>query len=75
MFTTRIVELQIDESDALLELLYQQCVVDELTVRLDWQQNTVAVWDNAVTLHKPVNDFFPQHRKLHRLTVQGGAPA
>lgn len=74
LFTTRIVELQEDESDALLKLLFQLCVVDELTVRLDWQPNTVVVWDNAVTLHKPVNDFFPQHRMLHRLTVQGSAP-
>jgi len=74
LFTTRIVELQADESDALLELLYKVSIADELTVRLQWQQDTVAIWDNAVTLHKPVNDFFPQHRLLHRLTVRGTAP-
>ena len=74
LFTTKIVELQADESDALLELLHSLCAADELTVRLNWEPNTVAVWDNAVTLHKPVNDFFPQHRKLHRLTVQGTVP-
>ena len=74
LFTTRIVELQADESEALLELLYKLCVADELTVRLQWEQDTVAVWDNAVTLHKPVNDFFPQHRLLHRLTVRGSTP-
>jgi len=74
LFTTRIVELQSDESDALLELLYNLCVADEITVRLQWEQDTVAVWDNAVTLHKPVNDFYGQHRLLHRLTVQGSVP-
>ncbi len=74
LFTTRVMELQADESEALLELLHRLCVADELTVRLNWEQDTVAVWDNAVTLHKPVNDFFPQHRKLHRLTVQGAVP-
>jgi len=74
LFTTRIVELQSDESDALLELLYNLSVADELTVRLQWEQDTVAIWDNAVTLHKPINDFFPQHRLLHRLTVQGSVP-
>jgi len=74
LFTTRIKELQADESDALLELLHSLCVADELTVRLDWQEDTVAVWDNAVTLHKPVNDFFGQYRTLHRLTVRGPAP-
>jgi len=74
LFTTRIVELQADESEALLELLYSVCRADELRVRLDWEADTVAVWDNAVTWHKPVNDFFPQPRKLHRLTVQGSVP-
>ena len=74
LFTTRVVELQADESAALLDMLYNLCVADELTVRLDWQPDTVAVWDNAVTLHKPVNDFFPQHRMLHRLTVKGAVP-
>ncbi len=74
LFTTRIVELETDESDALLELLHKLCVADELTVRLQWEQDTVALWDNAVTLHKPVNDFFPQHRLLHRLTVRGSVP-
>ena len=74
LFTTRIVELQAEESAALLDLLHGLCVADELTVRLDWQEDMVVVWDNAVTLHKPVNDFFPQHRKLHRLTVRGPAP-
>lgn len=74
LFTTRIMELEPAESEALLNLLHKLCVVDELTVRLDWSQDTVAVWDNAVTLHKPVNDFFPQPRKLHRLTVQGAVP-
>lgn len=74
LFTTRIVELQSDESAALLKMLFGLCVADELTVRLNWQEDMVAVWDNAVTLHKPVNDFFPQHRKLHRLTVRGPVP-
>ena len=74
LFTTRIMEMQADESEALLELLYKLCVADELTVRLNWEPDTVVVWDNAVALHKPVNDFFPQHRMLHRLTVRGSVP-
>ncbi|MEM7220487.1 MAG: TauD/TfdA family dioxygenase [Pseudomonadota bacterium] len=74
LFTTRICELAPDESDAILAFLYQHCIRDEYTVRLDWNPNTVVVWDNAVTQHKPVNDFHPQHRLLHRLTVVGTQP-
>ena len=35
---------------------------------------TIAIWDNRCTQHKPVNDFFPQHRRLHRVTVAGDRP-
>lgn len=74
LFTTRIVELQKLESDELLAFLYRHITSDEFTVRLSWQPNTMAVWDNASTQHKPVNDFFPAHRLMHRLTVAGVPP-
>lgn len=69
LFTTRIQGLTALESERLLRLLCRQVVLEEFTVRLRWQVGTVAVWDNRVTQHKPVNDFFPQHRKMHRVTI------
>lgn len=75
LFTTRIEGLTPSESDAMLEFLYRHLVIEEHTVRLSWQPNTVAIWDNRSTQHKPVNDFFPQHRKMHRITVAGDVPA
>ena len=74
LFTTRIEGLAQDESDALLALLCARSVDDDITVRLRWTPDTVVVWDNAQVLHKPVNDFHPQHRMLHRLTVRGEQP-
>lgn len=74
LFTTRIVELEKLESDELLAFLYRHITSEEFTVRLAWQPMTLAVWDNASTQHKPVNDFFPQHRLMRRLTVAGVAP-
>ncbi|WP_369959074.1 TauD/TfdA dioxygenase family protein [Limnohabitans sp. T6-5] len=36
--------------------------------RLRWQPNTLAMWDNRSTQHYAVGDYFPQHRKLQRIT-------
>ena len=38
------------------------------SARFRWQPNTLAVWDNRFTQHNAVGDYFPQHRKLHRIT-------
>ena len=75
LFTTQIVGLPSKESAALLAFLYQHVVAVEHTVRLSWQPGTVAIWDNRSTQHKPVNDFFPQHRLMHRVTLTGDQPA
>ena len=75
LFTTQIVGLPSKESDALLAFLYQHVVAVEHTVRLSWQPGTVAIWDNRSTQHKPVNDFFPQHRLMHRVTLTGDQPS
>jgi len=74
LFTTQIVGLPAKESDALLTFLYRHMVTEEHTVRLSWQPGTVAIWDNRSTQHKPVNDFFPQHRLMHRVTLTGDKP-
>lgn len=74
LFTTHIVGLSRAESRMLLEFLYRHVVTEEYTVRLSWQPKTVAIWDNRATQHKPVNDFFPQHRKMHRVTIAGDRP-
>ncbi|MBO78833.1 MAG: taurine dioxygenase [Gammaproteobacteria bacterium] len=74
LFTTRIKQLSALESEHLLNFLYQHVIADEHTVRLSWRPGTVAIWDNRSTQHKPVNDFFPQHRKMHRVTLRGDKP-
>lgn len=75
LFTTHIKDMSPLESRQILDFLYRHIVTAEFTVRLDWQEQMVAIWDNCSTQHKPVNDFFPQHRKLHRVTIKGQRPA
>lgn len=74
LFTTHVVGLSRSESRMLLEFLYRHVVTEEYTVRLRWAPKTVAIWDNRSTQHKPVNDFFPQHRLMHRVTISGERP-
>ncbi len=74
LFTKRICGLNHDESESLLTMLYGHLTTAEYTVRLGWQPNTVAIWDNRSVQHKPINDYFPAHRKLHRVTIKGDPP-
>jgi len=74
LFTTKIVELSALESERLLSFLYAHIVTHEFTVRLGWAPGTVAIWDNRSTQHKPVNDYFPQARTMHRVTIVGDTP-
>jgi taurine dioxygenase len=75
LFTTRINELSPAESQSVLAHLFSHLVTPEFTVRLQWAPETLVVWDNRVTQHKPVNDFLPQHRRHHRITILGKSRA
>ena len=68
-FTSHIKGLSRSDSDALLTQLFELARVPEFQARLRWAQGTLAVWDNRSTQHYAVGDFFPQHRKLHRITI------
>jgi len=74
LFTVAIKGLSEKESRMLLDFLFEHAVQDEYTCQFSWQNNSVAIWDNRITQHKPVNDYWPQHRKMQRITIDGDAP-
>ncbi|MEH6582516.1 MAG: taurine dioxygenase [Halioglobus sp.] len=74
LFTTHIEGLQPAESAAILAFLYQHVTTIEYTCRFQWQAHSIAIWDNRSTQHKPVNDYFPAHRRLQRITIDGDKP-
>ena len=74
-FTRRIVSMEQAESDELLPLLFRQAAIPEYQVRLRWQKNTIAFWDNRCTQHYAVADFFPNRRVVERITICGDRPA
>jgi taurine dioxygenase len=73
-FTSRIVELSRKESDAILKLLFEHLLQPEFQVRLKWQENDVAIWDNRATQHYATGDYYPHYRRMHRVTVGGERP-
>ena len=74
LFTTHIVGLKRAESRAILDFLFEHIKTPEFTCRFHWEPNCIALWDNRSTQHKPINDYFPAHRKLHRITIYGDLP-
>jgi taurine dioxygenase len=74
LFTTHIEQLSPAESDAVLDLLYRHVTTPEFTCRFQWQPHSIAIWDNRSTQHKPINDYFPAHRQLQRITIDGDKP-
>lgn len=74
LFTVGIKGMKEKESRALLDFLIEHMATPEFSCRFKWQANSVAFWDNRITQHKPVNDYFPQHRKMQRITIDGDLP-
>jgi taurine dioxygenase len=74
LFTTHIEGMRPAESAAILAFLYQHVVTPEYTCRFQWQPHSIAIWDNRSTQHKPINDYFPAHRRMERITIDGDKP-
>jgi taurine dioxygenase len=73
-FTSRIVELQKTESDAILALLRAHQAKPEYTVRWRWKPYDLAFWDNRLTQHYATADYLPHRRVMHRATILGDVP-
>ncbi len=73
-FTERIVGLDHDESEVLLDRLCQQAMHPEWQVRLRWEPGTVAFWDNRSTQHYATSDYYPQRRVMERVAIEGDRP-
>jgi len=74
LFTTHIEGLPPLESAEVLQFLWRHASLPEFTCRFNWQPNSMVLWDNRSTQHKPVNDFFPATRRLHRVVSEGDTP-
>lgn len=73
-FTTHIEGLPLDESAAILKFLAEKVKTPEFQVRFKWEKGSVAIWDNRATQHYAVADYYPQCRRMHRITINGDVP-
>ncbi|MEJ8845613.1 TauD/TfdA family dioxygenase [Variovorax rhizosphaerae] len=70
-FVKKIVGLSSSESARVFELLQNRVIRLENTVRWNWKQDDVAIWDNRATQHFAINDYGKQPRLVRRVTVHG----
>ncbi|MFI0809242.1 TauD/TfdA dioxygenase family protein [Streptomyces echinatus] len=75
-YLEQIVDLSRPESAALLEMLLEQAVRPEYTVRFRWEPGSVAFWDNRATIHLAPGDHthVGAPRIMHRVMLQGDVP-
>lgn len=73
-FTQEIVGIDADESAELLALLYAQATYPEYQVRFTWEPNSIAFWDNRACQHYAASDYWPNVRRVERITIVGDTP-
>jgi alpha-ketoglutarate-dependent taurine dioxygenase len=62
------------DSADLFGLLQRHVTRLENTVRWNWRDGDVAIWDNRATQHYAVADYDDLPRLLHRITIAGPVP-
>ena len=73
-FTVRFSDMTEEESQPLLNYLFQHGHREQFTCRFRWQKNSIAFWDNRAALHFALNDYTGHRREMHRVTVSGDHP-
>ncbi len=72
-FTSHLMGFHRGESDALLNFLYDHATQPNYTIRYEWSEGDLIVWDERCTQHLAVADHYPQRREMARLTVAASA--
>ena len=68
-FTRHVVDFSEPDSNRLLCYLFDHIDQPEFQVRHRWRKGDVAIWDNRITQHYAVTDYFPQYRLMHRVAL------
>jgi len=75
VFTRSIDGLTPAESDTLLRMFHTHTQHPDHQVRIHWQPDMIAMWDNRCTQHRVAADNLDALRKMERITLQGDLPA
>ena len=74
-FTTKVNELSVAESRAILDFLFNHCEQIEFQIRFRWSHHDMAFWDNRCCMHHAIWDYWPEERKGRRVTIKGDRPS
>lgn len=70
-FTAEIVGMPKDESDELLNELFEHCRRSEFHYRHVWEENDLVMWDNWATQHRGTGGYTSDHRRMmYRTTLE-----
>jgi alpha-ketoglutarate-dependent sulfate ester dioxygenase len=58
----------------LIRILQEYVTRPEQTVRWQWREGDLAIWDNRATQHYAIFDYGDAHRRGERVTVAGPVP-
>ena len=74
-YTASIAGLPAEESERVLNLLFEHVSRPEFIYRHQWRAGDFLIWDNCSTQHKAVFDYaLPRRRRMERTTLTGTAP-
>ncbi|MEZ5649683.1 MAG: TauD/TfdA family dioxygenase [Burkholderiaceae bacterium] len=75
-FLRRIEGLASNESQAILQMLWEHACLPEYTARFRWAPGSVAFWDNRSTAHLAPRDIYDADfdRQFYRVTMMGVVP-
>jgi taurine dioxygenase len=74
VFTDRVVGMDAERGEQLLQYLFRQLQAPEYQVRFRWTPGAVAFWDNRAVQHYAVNDYYPAGRITQRVAIAGDEP-
>lgn len=73
--TERFADMTVEESQPILNFLFQHQIQPQFTCRFVWRPGSLAFWDNRNSQHNAVNDYNGYRRVMHRITLEGDRPS
>lgn len=73
-FTSHIVGLDPDESRSLISYLSGRAALLEYQCRFQWENDSIAFWDNRIVQHYAASDYWPDVRIMERASIVGDRP-
>ena len=71
---SHVVDMPLEESDALIEDLQEWVTSSRFTYLHEWQVGDLVVWDNRGTMHRALPYAAESGRLMHRTTIAGEEP-